>query len=451
MIRTKHYAKFNKLIDHFDYARLRENNSFSRPNHDRWLKAMAAKPGERWKHCTAINNSLLQDHEQYKATVYIVPSQPNRHGQGMWGIDVDCHKSGTVEGAIKAAEMLAYYLPGVHTETSTHGKGVHGYVIVDYQNHGPEDTKWIKETYVKFIKTLNRKAKHIGIDIELIEPKGLSVNVVKAVNGSMNITDSKQGVLIKAPRDIKAAIETCVLTIEQLEQLTDEIAATIPEEKKEEPKKAKGNGGNSDGNGGSGDGGGDAAGSNVMFNEDEYDRLVPLARQIHYASNLKQVVLTNRVKIEVEDIAAMLLILLFCKRHPREEHTNGALPGPMPCTRLRKLWTVMREAGIISRAYDPKRIACIRNLLADFQLLEFTSATYAPGKAMCWGITDGFHEVLKEKMLKVATQEEQLFALPSRINGTRPISLWKYEPSPLDYDKLDEFGLISSFQLLNAV
>ena len=362
----------------------------------------------------------------------------------MWGIDVDCHKSGTIEGARKAAEMLAYYLHGIYTETSTHGKGVHGYVIIDYQDHGPEDTKWIKQVYVNFIKTLNRKAKQIGIDIELIEPKGLPVNVVKASNGSLNITDSKQGVLIKAPRDIKAAVETCVYTIEQLEQLTAEIAATIPEEKKEEPKKAKGNGG---GGGDSGAGSNGNNGSNVMFSQEEFDRLVPLARQIHYANNLKHVVLSNRVKIDVEDIAAMLLILLFCKRHPRKEHANGALP----CTRLRKLWAVMQEAGIISRAYDPKRIAFIRNLLADYQFLEFTSATYAPGKAMCWGITDEFQEILKNTFTKVATQEEQTLVLPSKINGIRPVSLWNYRPSPFDYAQLDEFGLVSSFELLSAV
>ena len=94
------------------------------------------------------------------------------------------------------------------------------------------------------------------------------MNVVKASNGSLNITDSKQGVLIKAPRDIKAAVETCVYTIEQLEELTAEIAATIPEEKKDEPKKAKGNGGGGEGNDG-GDGAG-SNGSNVMFSQEEF-------------------------------------------------------------------------------------------------------------------------------------------------------------------------------------
>ena len=323
-IRKPEYAKFNKLIDKYDFAQLRDNGSFSRPNHDRWLRAMAATPGERWKLCSAINNSLLQAHEENKATIYTVPAQPNRDGQGMWGIDVDCHKTGTVEGARKAAEMLVYYLPGVYTEVSTHGKGVHGYVVVDYQDHGPEDTQYIKEAYSAFIKTLDRKAKQIGIDIELIEPKGLPVNVIRAPNGSLNISDSKQGVLIKAPRDIEAAVKTCVYTIGQLEELTVEIAATIPEEKKVEGKNGSGNGG---------------PGSNAMFSQDEFDRVIPFARQLHYANNLKHVVLANRVKIAVEDIAAFLLILIFCKEHPRKEHANGA----MPCTRLRKLWAIMQE------------------------------------------------------------------------------------------------------------
>jgi len=430
MIRTKHYAQFNKLIDKFDYAQLRENGSFSRPNHDRWLKAMAAPFGERWRHCTAITNSLLQAHEQNKATVYTVPAQPNHHGKGMWGIDVDCHKSGTIEGAKKAAEMLGYYLPGVYTETSTNGKGVHGYVIIDYQDHAQDDTTWIKESYVKFIKTLNKKAKQIGIDIELIEAKGLSVNVVRSDNGSLNMTDSKQGVLIKTPRDIKSAVETCVYTIEQLEQLTDEIEASIPEE--QEIIKT---------------GGSDAGGSNAMFTEEDFDRLQPLAQKIYDDNDLDTVVLSNRVKVSVEDITAMLLTLLFCKKHPRKEHANGALP----CTRLRKLWAIMRKAGIITRAYDPKRIKCIRDLLADYEFLDFKSATYSSGKAMCWGISDDFEDLLDEFQIKILTQEEQLFELPIKIKGIRPISLWKYQPSPIDFTYLEELGLLSSFQLLNAV
>ena len=119
----------------------------------------------------------------------------------MWGIDVDCHKAGTIEGARKAAEMLAYYLPGIYTEASTHGKGVHGYVVLDYQDHGPEDTLYIKETYSAFIKTLDRKAKQIGIDIELIEPKGLPVNVVRASNGSLTSRPASRAFLLK-PREI---------------------------------------------------------------------------------------------------------------------------------------------------------------------------------------------------------------------------------------------------------
>jgi hypothetical protein len=349
----------------------------------------------------------------------------------MWGIDVDCHKTGTVEGAKKAAEMLDYYLPGIHTEASTHGKGVHGYVVIDYQDHGPEDTKRIKEVYVNFIKTLDRKAKQIGIDIELIEPKGLPVNVIRAPNGSLNVTDSKQGVLIKAPRNIESAVKTCIYTIEQLEELTAEIAATIPEETKEGSKTGSGNSG---------------AGSNAMFSQDEFDRVIPLARQLHYANNLKHVVLASRVKIAVEDIAAFLLSLIFCKEHPRKEHANGALP----CTRLRKLWAFMQEAGIICRAYDPKRIAFIRNLLADYQFLEFRSATYAPGKAMCWGITDEFHALLIEVVIKTATQEEQVLALPVKIKGIRPVSLWTYRPTTHDYAHLSDLGLVSSMELVTA-
>lgn len=183
-----------------------------------------------------------------------------------------------------------------------------------------------------------------------------------------------------------------------------------------------------------------------MFSQDEFDRVIPLARQLHYANNLKHVVLASRVKIAVEDIAAFLLILIFCKEHPRKEHANGALP----CTRLRKLWAFMREAGIICRAYDPKRIAFIRNLLADYEFLEFRSAAYGPGKALCWGVTDEFHEVLIEMVIKTVTQEEQVLALPAKIKGIRPASLWNYRPTTENFAQLTELGLLSSMELVTA-
>ena len=68
---------------------------------------------------------------------------------------------------------------------------------------------------------------------------------------------------------------------------------------------------------------------------------------------------------------------------------------------------------------------------------------------MCWGVTDEFHEVLIELVIKTATQEEQVFALPVKIKGIRPISLWTYDHDR-NYAQLTELGLMLSMELVTA-
>lgn len=77
-------------------------------------------------------------------------------------------------------------------------------------------------------------------------------------------------------------------------------------------------------------------------------------------------------------------------------------------------------------------------------------STYAPGRAMCWGVTDEFHEVLIEMVIKTVTQEEQSVALPEKIKGIRPVSLWNYRPTTENYAQLTELGLMSSMELVTA-
>ena len=47
-------------------------------------------------------------------------------------MDIDCHASGTLEGALQFAQYLKQnYFPDLYYETSTHGNGVHGFLVVD--------------------------------------------------------------------------------------------------------------------------------------------------------------------------------------------------------------------------------------------------------------------------------------------------------------------------------
>ncbi len=47
-------------------------------------------------------------------------------------LDIDCHASGTLEGATQFAEHLKqHFFPNLYYETSTHGNGIQGFVVVD--------------------------------------------------------------------------------------------------------------------------------------------------------------------------------------------------------------------------------------------------------------------------------------------------------------------------------
>ena len=47
-------------------------------------------------------------------------------------VDIDCHASGTLEGATQFAEFLREnYFPNLYFEVSTHGNGIQGFVVVD--------------------------------------------------------------------------------------------------------------------------------------------------------------------------------------------------------------------------------------------------------------------------------------------------------------------------------
>ena len=47
-------------------------------------------------------------------------------------IDIDCHSSGTLEGATQFAQFLKEnHFPDLYYEISTNGGGVHGFVVVD--------------------------------------------------------------------------------------------------------------------------------------------------------------------------------------------------------------------------------------------------------------------------------------------------------------------------------
>lgn len=367
---------------------------------------MAARPGDRWRFVRPLNNQDLLDHEEGRETLFYTPSTA---GRGLCGIDIDCHGTGNAEGAQKARALVERWLPGCYTEISTGGIGGHGHVIVDYNEWLAED---FKPVWRDLCNALDKKCRAEGINIEKIEPKGLPAVVIKQ---KMGVSDSStMGILIRFPRNIRAAMGTCVLTPEDIISITEKIEATIPKAEtiiKESP-----------------------ACSNLLCERDDIDRLEGFGRKALYAYN-PTAVLSNRVRVTVEDVAVALWIITFCKKH---HNSKGHTPG----NRIRAIWKVLREQGITKRAFDPKRWAFIRNMLSDYGYIDWLDASYAPGKAMEWEITDELESVLCNLMSSLSSGEEQHYSLPPVIHGQRPINRWNYTLNWADYAaQLDELGL----------
>ena len=60
-------------------------------------------------------------------------------------LDIDCHKSGSPEGARQFAEYLKKkFFPNLYYETSTNGNGIHGYIAKALENEpdGPNKEYW---------------------------------------------------------------------------------------------------------------------------------------------------------------------------------------------------------------------------------------------------------------------------------------------------------------------
>lgn len=417
-IRNPTYAKYNKLIDHYDYVKDVFNH---RPCKDRWLQAMGASYGDRWKFIRPITNKVLQQHENNEATLYICANSPKVNQMGQVGFDIDAggkHGIGTKEGAIKAAKLIAKLMPGLYTEPSTHGIGQHAYYNVAYGEYGPEDTSSIKDIIVRLTKALDQYAKQSGCNIKIIEPKGLPANIIRSANGSLNCTSSTMGVFIKCPRDIAKAVNTCVYTVDDLEQLAIEIEAKLvpPSTALRDAERH---------------GLKDSSGSNFIFRQSDFDAQYRHAKEIYEEYNLKSVRYCNRGKLLWADLQIFMAILKYCYEDPNED-------GSLPNARIIALWRLFNTAGISNRKPDGKRIATLRNLLSDCGWIKWQDNRYRPGsnglvgQAMKWAITSEFYNVIKKK----ASCGEQQLHLPIRTHGLRPINSgfysFTYDPNDLD-------------------
>ncbi len=149
------------------------------------------RSGVRKLTLTAIIRHLLDDDTAYFTA--------NTLGdETLLCVDIDCHASGTLEGATQFAEFLKRnYFPDLYIETSTHGNGAHGFLVVDKSFWSDAEYKVVLGKLEEWLKRVLRST---DFDVEDVELKGTPMTVQWGARRG-EVRGVTFGFLAKMPRD----------------------------------------------------------------------------------------------------------------------------------------------------------------------------------------------------------------------------------------------------------
>ena len=284
-------------------------------------------------------------------------------------IDIDCHASGTLEGATQFAQFLKEnYFPNLYVETSTHGNGAHGFLVVDKSFWKDAEYKGVLARVEKWLKRVLRST---AFDVEDVELKGTPMTVEWGSRRG-EVRGVTYGFLAKMPRDWRRLAEwegTTRMTAHELRSLPERFPVEEPVEPEPAQVEAKT--------------GTDAPQSKrkgsvlgKMVDPDVIRKLEPLAKEL-LAVKTPETVRSSRAKVVAEDVQTALALIRACTLHPNPD-------GSLPLMRVKGLWDAAYQAGDISRAFSFHRFQAIRDMLSDRELLEWEDADYHFRKACRW-------------------------------------------------------------------
>jgi hypothetical protein len=347
-----------------------------------------------------VNNKMLENHFSGLSTLYFAGNSWGDETMGM--LDIDCHHGiGSLAGAMAYAQWLKdNFLPDLYYEPSTNGKGVHGYFVLVKGRLHPSEVNRLFGLLQAFLRqTIG------GFDIETVEIKGRCPVIIWG-NMRGEVANYKAGTLAKIPRQkerFEELMATTRLTVADLlgimskpvphqevkvveeeqpsiklfaEELskvkvanrtkqTSSIkspAATVPKIKVAEVSKIKESKVKAIG-----------SSSDHVISAEELQKLGG-----HYLSVAKTLlgthpmIRTGRVVATAEDLAIFLLLLKWFSTHMNDD-------GSLPWARFKGLWDALFEVKDVSRAFDPKRFAALRNYLSSLGLLDWSDEKYHRG------------------------------------------------------------------------
>ena len=145
-----------------------------------------------------LSDMNFLDHFTEVATFYFAGAAESKKPETLVLIDIDCKKTGTLEGAMAFAKHLRkYHFPNLYIEVSTHGNGAHGYFVLDKLGTG--------DTYVNNLLLhrlqpwLRQILNELDHDVENVEIKGTLPDIVWGKE-KLEVANCKSGTLAKLPR-----------------------------------------------------------------------------------------------------------------------------------------------------------------------------------------------------------------------------------------------------------
>jgi hypothetical protein len=353
------------------------------------VSTMAFLNGER-KYLFRPTNKEFEDHFENKETLYFTG---NNRGPAIIMLDIDCHKMGSLAGALAFAQHLKdNFFPDLYYEVSTNGNGVHGYII--FNESRPSNHKvWLKTLE----KVLDGYLTLHPFDVEMIEIKGLPPTIKWKNHKVLNYV---AGTLAKMPRQVERFEElmnTTSLDLDQLLDTIEKIKKATPKVQETKPELVKPSvriRGNV---------------SNPFGSTDKLEQIKPLARKICYSYGKK---------LNIEDTTIGLYILFWMKTHPTYRKD-----GSLPQLRIRAIWEVMFQEGTVTRQFRAERWKEIRKMLTSFGVIVWQDTRYYPQQAMKGEMSDEMHKEInlgKKKTYALG----QVINLVIISNPPMPINCW---------------------------
>ena len=342
---------------------------------------------------TSINDTKFAKHRSgeqllyfYGRDGYCKESDLRKRFLSLLMIDIDCHKEGTIAGAMELARELREYFPSMYIERS--GGGAHAYLIVDVG----ENTKGasLNECYRDFEISLNRFGAQF--DVEKVEIKGTPHEIrwiERVAPGTGTEGDEleepchpevKFGSLATIPKFISLGqlLDAPVFELHEIYEVSDKLTSISPElrEAKERQQHTS---------------------CSLQIEVDEtLERVADCAWKL---SDIDESFQVGRRKVTREDLAIFLSILHFCFTHENKD-------GSLPTRRIKAIWKSLFENGQVARGHSDQKVKLLRGLLSKLGWIEWQDNTFCNSKACKWRLAEEVYELIEDERLSLITSQK---------------------------------------------